>query len=95
MGNREEILNEANIELIERLLPDYFEVASLDDAVATSSVLETEPWGFESPDKFLNQAFACITNLEPEQVLEACLDIEKDLGRVRSGKQINEKGEIT
>lgn len=93
MGNREEVLNEANIELIERLLPDYLEVASLEDAVATSNVLESEPWGFESPDKFLNQAFACITNLEPEQVLVACLDIEKDLGRVRSGEQFNDNGE--
>ena len=93
MGNREEVLNEANIELIERLLPDYLEVASLEDAVATSNVLESEPWGFESPDKFLNQAFACITNLEPEQVLLACLDIEKDLGRVRSGEQFNDNGE--
>ena len=92
MGNREEVLNEANIELSERLLPDYLEVASLEDAVATSKVLETEPWGFDSKDKFLNQAFSCVTNLEPKEVLKACLDIEKDLGRVRSGKQFDKDG---
>ena len=40
-----------------------------------------------------NQAFACITNLEPEQVLVACFDIEEDLGRVRSGEQFNDNGE--
>ena len=64
MGDREATLNEANLELIDALLPDYLEVASLDDAVNTSEMMETEPWGFSTPvDPFLNQSFCCLTEL--------------------------------
>ena len=93
MGNREEILNRAVLELIDALLPDYTEVASLDEAVNTSSPYETEPWGFESKEKFINQAFTCVTELPPHRVLEECLRIEKELGRVRDGARFNDKGE--
>lgn len=93
MGNREEILNQAVLELIDALLPDYSEVASLDEAVNTSALYETEPWGFESKEKFINQAFTCVTELPPHRVLEECLRIEKELGRVRDGVRFNDKGE--
>ena len=49
MGDREATLNEANLELIDALLPDYLEVSSLDEAVDTSEMMETEPWGFSTP----------------------------------------------
>lgn len=84
MGNRKAVIEQATIELIDALLPDYLEIGSLDEAVNTSQMYETEPWGFESPDKFMNQAFCCVTELEPQQVLSECLRIEKELGRVRS-----------
>lgn len=93
MGNREAVLERAVQELIERLLPDYLEVASLNEAVNTSRIHETEPWGFESEQKFLNQAFCCITGLTPHQVLEVCLQVEAELGRRRTGEQFNAKGE--
>ena len=48
-----------------------------------SSVYETQPWGFESGDLFLNQAVMCRTRLEPRPLLETCMEIEKELGRVR------------
>ena len=67
---------------------------------AVSSLLETEPWGFESEDKFLNAAVRYQLRLRkgynPEaeglMILEICKDIEKRLGR--TGKpQYDEKGE--
>lgn len=93
MGDRKTLLERAVEELIDRLLPDYLEVAALDEAVNTSRVYETEPWGFESDQKFLNQAFCCITGLDPHQVLEVCLQVEAGLGRKRTGEQFNTKGE--
>ena len=93
MGDREEILGQAVLELIDALLPDYSEVVSLNEAVNTSALYETDPWGFECKDKFMNQAFTCVTELPPHKVLEECLRIERELGRVRNGAQFNEKGE--
>lgn len=93
MGDRQAMLDSANLELIDALLPSYLEVASLGDAVNTSQVLETEPWGFDAPQKFLNQGFCCLTELEPRQVLEACQRIETELGRVRTAPRFNEAGE--
>ena len=67
---------------------------------AVSRLLETEPWGFESSDKFLNAAVLYELYLpkgyNPEaeglMILEICTDIERRLGR--TGKpQSNEKGE--
>ena len=90
MGDREATLNEANLELIDALLPDYLEVASLDEAVNTSDMMETEPWGFSTPvEPFLNQSFCCLTELEPQQVLEVCQRIETELGRERKEPQFD------
>ena len=46
-----------------------------------SSPLETEPWGFESANKFLNMCVRLLTTLTPEQLLLKKQDIEKRLGR--------------
>ena len=56
---------------------------------AVSSLLETEPWGFESEQKFLNAAVHYQLRLQegynPEaealMILEICKDIERRLGR--------------
>ena len=93
MGDREATLNEANLELIDSLLPDYLEVASLDEAVNTSEMMETEPWGFSTPvDPFLNQSFCCLTELEPHEVLQVCQRIEAELGRERKEPQFDVDG---
>ncbi len=93
MGDREATLNEANLELIDALLPDYLEVASLDEAVDTSEMMETEPWGFSTPvDPFLNQSFRCLTELEPHEVLQVCQRIETELGRERKEPQFDADG---
>lgn len=47
-----------------------------------SSFYETKPWGFESPNDFINAAVCVETELAPRQLLEATQQIEKDLGRV-------------
>ncbi len=93
MGDRQAMLDQANIELIDALLPDYLVVASLDDAVNTSNVMQTQPWGFDTPvEPFLNQSFCCITELEPAAVLAQCQRIEKELGRERKEPQFDAQG---
>ena len=50
-----------------------------------SSVYWSEPWGFSAEQMFLNQIVVVETALEPQIVLEHCLQIETELGRTRSG----------
>ena len=67
---------------------------------AVSSLLETEPWGFESDQKFLNAAVHYELRLKkgynPEaeglMILEICKDIERRLGRT-GGPEYGEGGE--
>ena len=49
-----------------------------------SSLYETEPWGFEAEQNFLNQAVVVDTDMTAHEVLEEALRIEKELGRVRT-----------
>ena len=48
---------------------------------AVSGVMETEPWGFESANPFLNMAVKVITDQEPTQALLTTQGIEKQMGR--------------
>ena len=48
-----------------------------------SPVYETDPWGFDDQDNFLNIAVELATELTPESLLGALLGIEAALGRVR------------
>lgn len=48
-----------------------------------SSFIETEPWGFESTNKFLNMCVRLLTTLSPEQLLLATKQIERELGRTQ------------
>ena len=67
---------------------------------AVSSFIETEPWGFESDEKFLNAAVHYELELpegynaeaEGLMILEICKDIERRLGRTGT-PQYDEKGE--
>jgi 2-amino-4-hydroxy-6-hydroxymethyldihydropteridine diphosphokinase len=49
--------------------------------VRCSSLIETEPWGFESKNKFLNAVILCLTDLTPREVLLSTQKIERDMGR--------------
>jgi 2-amino-4-hydroxy-6-hydroxymethyldihydropteridine diphosphokinase len=52
--------------------------------VAASSIYESDPWGYDSNNPFLNQAVLIKTRFSPEKVLEKCLSIEAQLGRTRN-----------
>lgn len=54
--------------------------------VVKSSFLETEPWGYEDQDTFLNVAIGVETILEPYELMEELLKIESELGRIREVK---------
>lgn len=51
--------------------------------VEVSSAYESEPWGFEAKEWFLNRLIVVETELEPEEMMRQLLDIEAELGRVR------------
>ena len=50
---------------------------------AVSSSYESEPWGFEASEWFLNRLIVVDTDLNPEAMLRELLAIEAELGRVR------------
>lgn len=49
--------------------------------IRQSTLIETEPWGFESENKFLNGVILCETTLTPRQLLKTTQRIERALGR--------------
>ena len=46
-----------------------------------SSFIETEPWGFESDNTFVNAVILCETELTPREVLCTTQKIEREMGR--------------
>ena len=71
LGNRKRNIREA-IEKIEELV----------GAVLRQSALyETKPWGFSSPNDFINACVLVETCLAPRQLLETLQGIEKEMGR--------------
>ena len=73
LGDRETIITHA-IELIG-------EKVGL--VIRQSSLIETEPWGFESENKFLNGVILVETALNPRQLLKVTQKIERELGKRR------------
>ena len=51
--------------------------------VQVSAAYESEPWGFEAEEWFLNRVIVVETEKGPEEVLQQLLDIERGLGRIR------------
>ncbi|MFN3699409.1 MAG: 2-amino-4-hydroxy-6-hydroxymethyldihydropteridine diphosphokinase [Dictyoglomus sp.] len=51
-----------------------------------SSIIETEPYGYKEQDKFLNAVCLVETDFSPHQLLKVLLDIEREMGRVRTIK---------
>ena len=76
LGDREEMLRRA-IALIEERVGTVQRV---------SSFIETEPWGFESANPFLNAAVMVQTTLAPLQCLRKTQQIERELGRKKKSK---------
>lgn len=55
------------------------------EIIATSSVWETEPWGFDADDQFLNMVIVLKTALEPKGLIQRFRSIEGRMGRKKSG----------
>ena len=71
LGDREALIAQA-IELIGK---------RVGKVIRQSSLIETEPWGFESENKFLNGVILCETTLTPHRLLKTTQSIERTLGR--------------
>ncbi|MBO4612947.1 MAG: 2-amino-4-hydroxy-6-hydroxymethyldihydropteridine diphosphokinase [Bacteroidaceae bacterium] len=71
LGDRKALLDEA-LQLIDE---------RVGQVVRVSSYYETEPWGFQSDNVFLNAAALVITNLSPQRCLKETQRIERQLGR--------------
>lgn len=80
IGKREEYLREAN-----RLIK-----IEIGEIVESSSVYETDSWGFES-SRFLNQVIIVSTELPPLDLLSKLKEIEIRLGRTEKTGYINDK----
>lgn len=62
-----------------RHLSESYPIAIVD----FSSIYETVPVGYEEQDLFLNMVLKIKTNLSPFELLDACMETEKILGRKR------------
>ena len=49
-------------------------------ACVVSSIVESEPWGYESANRFMNLGVWLVSGLEPHDMLEHIHDIERRLG---------------
>ena len=58
------------------------------DILALSGFYETEPWGFESENFFLNAAVKLKTSFSPLEVLQITQQIEKELGRTEKSNGV-------
>lgn len=77
LGNRRRIVKDAIQMIGQKVGP----------VLRQSSLIETDPWGFESPNKFINACVCCHTVLSPRELLQATQQIEKIMGR--TGKSTN------
>ena len=71
LGDREENMRKA-IQLIDE---------RVGKVTKQSSFIETDPWGYESANRFLNAVILCETSRQPREVLLLTQQIERDLGR--------------
>ena len=70
MGSREAHLRNG-VQLLARSL----------EVVETSSIYETEPWGYSDQPSFLNMVCRAQTAIAPEDLLLFCQDVEREVGR--------------
>ena len=70
-GDREQLMAQA-IELLS---------VALGSPVSLSSTIETEAWGFVSPNPFLNMVACFSTDVPPMELLQITEDVERRLGR--------------
>lgn len=58
--------------------------AVMGDIRVLSSLYETEPWGYDSPNTFMNAVLLLETDIEPQKCLEMVQAIEREMGRVHT-----------
>lgn len=58
-------------------------VENIGNVNRTSSFYETEPWGFKSPEQFLNIVAEADTDLNPADLMDTITKIENRMGRIR------------
>lgn len=73
LGNRYENLTQARLRL----------EALLAQQATASSVYSTDPWGGKSTASYLNQVLLFEVDVPATRLLEICLQVEQELGRVR------------
>lgn len=71
LGNRKRNIREA-LEKIGELIGDV---------ERQSALYETKPWGYSSPNDFINASACVLTPLAPRQLLEATQKVEQEMGR--------------
>ncbi|HMO33192.1 MAG TPA: 2-amino-4-hydroxy-6-hydroxymethyldihydropteridine diphosphokinase [Lacibacter sp.] len=76
LGNRQAILQQAAEAIAHRV----------GTVTRASSLYETAAWGKEDQPPFLNQVLEVHTRLPPDALMETLLNIEQELGRVRTLK---------
>jgi 2-amino-4-hydroxy-6-hydroxymethyldihydropteridine diphosphokinase len=81
LGSRESNLEQAVARIEEYIGP----------VINSSSIYETEPWGFEAKDEFLNMVVKVETDQTPSGTLEKILMIESLMGRVRGQKRYSSR----
>ena len=84
LGDRQALLTQAILLIAEKIGP----------VVRQSSFIETEPWGFESENKFMNAVILCETTNTPHEMLLLTQQIERDMGRRKksvNGQSVNRK----
>ncbi len=65
--------------------------AGCGEIVSLSGIYETDAWGSDSQKKYLNMALGLNTHLAAETLLEKLLEIEAQLGRLRTGPQNSDR----
>ncbi len=60
-----------------------------------SSIYETESWGMEGTEPFLNQVIQVTTMLPPLELLSVLLKIERKLGRIRDTRSTSHVSRLT
>ena len=77
LGDREANLNKA-LEFIGK---------SIGRVDSRSGIYETEPWGFQSENNFLNMVIKVHTKLKPTDLIKKLILIEDQLGRIRDSRK--------
>ena len=78
MGDRQALLEKA-IQLISE---------RVGDVTRRSLFIETEPWGFDSPNQFLNAVILTESDKTPREVLQVTQQIEREMGRKKKSKRM-------